>query len=209
MQHKETLSAYMDGHKESGDFAETLCNSAELQKTWANYHTIRSVMRGEEQILGSDFSAKMAALLENEEIEAVAEAQQSEKPRGMLLKLKRWATPLMQAGIAASVCLVAVWGVNMMNSSEEVAQVEQPVLQTLPFSNSVQQVSYNAPAKDQPTAEHLEYQQRRINVLLQNHELQRRTSAGNVTLTEDEKQKAQNSSIQVPLQPQAQPQNNQ
>ncbi len=196
MQHKETLSAYMDGHKASDNFADTLCNSAELQQTWANYHTIRSVMRGEEQILGSDFSAKMAALIENEEIEAV---KTEEKPKGLLLKLKRWSTPIMQAGIAASVCLSVVLGVNMMNSNDEVAQTEQPVLQTLPFSNSVQQVSYNAPSKDQPTAEQLEYQQRRINELLQNHELQRRTQMGNsVTLTEEEKQKAQTS--QAPAQ---------
>ncbi|AUI66072.1 MULTISPECIES: sigma-E factor negative regulatory protein [Glaesserella] len=203
MQHKETLSAYMDGHKESDNFAETLCNSAELQQTWANYHTIRSVMRGEEQILGSDFSAKMAALLENEEMET---AKTEEKPKGLLLKLKRWSTPIMQAGIAASVCLSVVLGVNMMNGNDEVAQAEQPVLQTLPFTNSVQPVSYNAPSKDQPTAEQLEYQQRRINELLQNHELQRRTHVGNVTLTEEEKQKAQTS--QAPVQNVA-PQNNQ
>lgn len=192
MQNRETLSAYMDGHNVNGEFTETVCTSSELQQKWANYHTIRSVMRGEEQILGADFSAKMAALLEDEVIEA---AQPTVEKKGLLLKLKRWSTPIMQAGIAASVCLVAVLGVNIVNSNNEVAQVEQPVLQTLPFSNSVQQVSYNAPAKEQPTAEQLEYQQRRINALLQNHELQRRTNVGAVVLSETEKEKSQISSV--------------
>lgn len=192
MQNRETLSAYMDGHNVNGEFTETVCTSSELQQKWASYHTIRSVMRGEEQILGADFSAKMATLLEDEVIEA---AQPTVEKKGLLLKLKRWSTPIMQAGIAASVCLVAVLGVNIVNSNNEVAQVEQPVLQTLPFSNSVQQVSYNAPAKEQPTAEQLEYQQRRINALLQNHELQRRTNVGAVVLSETEKEKSQISSV--------------
>lgn len=189
MQTKETLSAYMDGHNVHGEFTETLCNSAELQQKWANYHAIRSIMRGEEPILGSDFSAKMANLIEQESIVA--------QPRGLLIKLKRWATPVMQAGIAASVCLVAVFGVNSFNSEQEVVQTNQPILQTLPFTNTVQPVSYNAPKQDQPTAEQLEYQQQRINALLQNHELQRRTQLNGVSLTEQEKQKAQTSATEA------------
>lgn len=193
MQQRENLSAYMDGHNVNGEFTDTLCNSPELQQKWANYHAIRSVMRGEELLLGADFSAKMADLIENEKIEK-AEAQPEK--RGLLLKLKSWSTPLMQAGIAASVCLVAVFGVNMMNANQDVAQAEQPVLQTLPFSNSVEAVSYNAPAKEQPTVEQLESQQQRINALLQNHELQRRTAVGQVGLSAEEKQKSQTSATQ-------------
>lgn len=193
MQQRENLSAYMDGHNVNGEFTDTLCNSPELQQKWANYHAIRSVMRGEELLLGGDFSAKMADLIENEQIEK-AEAQPEK--RGLLLKLKSWSTPLMQAGIAASVCLVAVFGVNMMNANQDVAQAEQPVLQTLPFSNSVEAVSYNAPAKEQPTVEQLESQQQRINALLQNHELQRRTAVGQVGLSAEEKQKSQTSATQ-------------
>ncbi|MEG9488632.1 RseA family anti-sigma factor [Mannheimia bovis] len=190
----EYLSAYMDGQDVDKEFVETLTNSPELQQKWASYHTIRNVMQGDEIILGADFSAKMEALLENEEIESQANV---EKPKGLLLKLKRWGTPLLQAGVAASVCLVAVFGVNSFNANNEVAQT-QPVLQTLPFSNSVEAVSYNAPAKDQPTAEQLELQQRKINALLENHELQRRTNTvQGVTLSEEEKQKAKTSSNQI------------
>lgn len=207
-QKKETLSAYMDGHNVEGHFTETLCRDEQLQATWANYHQIRSLMRGEEPLLGADFSAKMAVLIENESIEEslpASEKTASEKPRGLLLKLRRWSTPLMQAGIAASVCLVAVFGFNQFNASQEVAQADaQPALQTLPFIgvNSISQVSYNAPSQDQPTAEQLEYQQRRINALLQDHELQRRTSAGAVSVSEAEKAKAQTSSQEQKVQPQ-------
>ena len=186
MQQKETLSAYMDGQANGIELADTLTNSPELKAKWASYHMIRNVMQGEEVLLGADFSAKMEALLENETIESA-----QEKPRGLVVKLKRWTTPIMQAGIAASVCLVALVGVNMMNSSDEVAQTE-PALQTMPFSNAVQAVSYNAPSKDLVTPEKLEQQQRRLDSLLQNYEIQRRTQ--NVTLTDEEKAKAQTSS---------------
>lgn len=207
MQQRETLSAYMDGDNVEPEFSEALCQSEELQQKWANYHTIRSVMRGEEQLLGADFSTKMARLIENEEIEKQpTTSTQIAKARGLLLKLKRWSVPVMQVGIAASVCLTAVVGFNLLNQSEEVAQTEQPVLQTLPFSNSVQPVSYNAPTQAQPTEEQLEYQQRRLNALLQNHELQRRTEQNNpnaVVLTEQEKQKAQTSNTDVEPEPSA------
>lgn len=200
MQQKETLSAFMDGAKVDENFLDTLCDSSELKQKWANYHTIRSVMQGDEIILGDDFSAKMEALLENEEIESQSsvQAEAPAKPRGLLVKLRRWSTLLIQAGVAASVCLVAVLGVNVMNSNNSTAevaqQIDQPVLQTLPFSNSLQPVSYNAPERDVVTAEQLENQQRKLNTLLQNHELQRRTNVGAVTLTDEQKEKAQTSS---------------
>ncbi len=186
MQQKETLSAYMDGQANGIEFADTLTNSPELKAKWASYHMIRNVMQGEEVLLNADFSTKMETLLENETIESI-----QEKPRGLMVKLKRWVTPIMQAGIAASVCLVALVGVNIMNSSEDVAQTE-PTLQTIPFSNAVQAVSYNAPSKDLVTPEKLEQQQHRLDSLLQNYEIQRRTQ--NVTLTDEEKAKAQTSS---------------
>ncbi|MDG4952476.1 sigma-E factor negative regulatory protein [Actinobacillus equuli] len=150
MQQRETLSAFMDGHNVDDAFINELCNDPELKQKWASYHAISSVMHGEEIILGDDFSAKMEALLENEEIESPSSVKVDEpQPKGMLLKLKRWGTPLMQAGIAASVCLVAVFGVNMMGAdNNDIAQADQPVLQTQPFSDSVRPVSYNAPEKD-------------------------------------------------------------
>lgn len=196
MQQRETLSAFMDGHNVDETFINELCTDPELRQKWANYHAMSSVMHGDEIILGNDFSAKMEALLENEEIEPLSSVGKQIQPKGMLLKLKRWGTPLMQAGIAASVCLVAVLGVNMIGTSSEIAQEDQPVLQTQPFSDSVQPVSYNAPEKDVPTATHLDQQQHKINSLLETHELQRRPNAGAATLPEEQKTKVHSSAVE-------------
>ncbi|WP_208931871.1 anti sigma-E factor RseA C-terminal domain-containing protein [[Haemophilus] ducreyi] len=83
----------------------------------------------------------------------------------------------------------------MMNSDNDGLQVEQPVLQTLPFSNSIQPVSYNAPEKHVPTAEQLEKQQRKISDLLENGVLEHRTDLGSLSLTEEEKLDASQTSV--------------
>ena len=57
---KELLSAYIDGEQVNHELTEKLCQNAELQESWANFHTIRSVMRQETNIfLGADFTAKL------------------------------------------------------------------------------------------------------------------------------------------------------
>lgn len=68
--------------------------------------------------------------------------------------------------MAASVCLVAVLGTQSVITAKNEAQnnVDAPILQTLPFNNVVQQVSYNAPIKDVVTPEQLE---QKINALVQ------------------------------------------
>ncbi|MDP8052386.1 sigma-E factor negative regulatory protein [Pasteurella atlantica] len=138
MQQNKDLSAYIDGEWVEGNFTEALCSSTDLQQKWQHYHTVRSVMRGEDLLLGRDFSEKMEALIENEEMDLQPKTQR------MGLKVKRWVMPFMQVGIAASVCFVAVLGVNVMtNSNENEFVQDQPILQTLPFTNSIQQVSLN------------------------------------------------------------------
>lgn len=193
MQQNEKLSAYMDGYEIGRNLASDISSDPALQQKWANYHTIRSVLRSEELILGKEFSEKMASLLDDEAANTIPSA----KPRGLVLQLKKWGIPLMQAGIAASVCFVALIGFNMLNNSEEqITQHSQPAMLTLPFSNAVQQVSYNAPSQVQPSEERLEYQQRLLNSLLQNHELQRRTSINGVTLSDEQKEKANTSATE-------------
>ena len=64
---------------------------------------------------------------------------------------------MTQVAVAAGVCLVAVLGVQSFNSKNEASNLpEAPVLQTLPFNNAVQEVSYNAPSKDTLTSDQLE-----------------------------------------------------
>ena len=52
--------------------------------------------------------------------------------------------------------LVAVVGVQSFNAKSTSVTPENPVLQTLPFNSSVQEVSYNAPTKDVATSEQVE-----------------------------------------------------
>ena len=181
---KELLSAYMDGEQVDVAFTKELCNDESLRQSWATYHVARAVIRKEsEVILGADFTTRMEALIENEEIEKVAltESQPTVKETQRLpfmRKFKSFFAPVAQIAVAASVCLVAVLGVQSFNAKTDVSNSpETPVLQTLPFNNAVQEVSYNAPTKDVATSDQLEQKSRRIGAMLQNYELQRRIHA--------------------------------
>jgi len=181
---KELLSAYIDGEQVNHELTEKLCQNAELQESWANFHTIRSVMRQETNVfLGADFTAKMESLIAAEEIQAAEITESQPLPQEVenspfMQKLKAFFAPMTQVAVAAGVCLVAVLGVQSFNNKNEASNLpETPVLQTLPFNNAVQEVSYNAPSKDTLTSEQLEQKSRRIGAMLQNYELQRRMNA--------------------------------
>lgn len=179
---KELLSAYMDGEQVSNEFTATLCQNDELQQSWGNYHLIGSVMREESAVvLGADFTEKMAALIEFEEEIKVSQPTPEEVAQlPFIQQLKAFFAPMTQVAVAAAVCLVAVLGVQTYNASQnEKNAVDNPVLQTLPFNNSVQEVSYNAPTRDVVSTEQIEQKNKRIGLMLQNYELQRRIHADN------------------------------
>ena len=190
---KELLSAYIDGEQVNYELTEKLCQNAELQESWANFHTIRSVMRQETNVfLGADFTAKMESLIAAEEIQAAEVTESQPLPQEVenspfMQKLKAWFMPMTQVAVAAGVCLVAVLGVQSFNAKSTVQNVaDTPVLQTLPFNNGVQEVSYNAPSKDVITAEQLEQKNKRIGAMLQSYELQRRVYADSINLGQNQ-----------------------
>ena len=193
---KELLSAYMDGEQVNPTFTEQLCQDAELQESWEDFHTIRSIMRKESNIvLGADFTAKMESLIATEEIQVPNAMTSQPLPQEVenvpfMKKLKAWFMPITQVAVAASVCLVAVLGVQSFNAKSTVqSAVDAPVLQTLPFNNGVQEVSYNAPSKDVMTAEQLEQKNKRIGAMLQSYELQRRVYADSINLGQNRNNK--------------------
>ena len=185
---KELLSAYMDGEEVSAELTEQLCQDKDLQESWAAYHTVRSVMRKESPVLlGADFTAKMAALIELEEVKHVEitvsqPTLEEADSLPFMQKLKAFFAPMTQIAVAAGVCLVAVVGVQSFNAKNTSVTPENPVLQTLPFNSSVQEVSYNAPTKDVATSEQVEQKNRRIGTMLQNYELQRRIHADSLNV---------------------------
>lgn len=186
---KELLSAYIDGENVSNELMEKLCQDEALQQSWANFHVIRAVMRQESDVLlGTDFTAKMEVLIAQEET-AVAKPIVSQpipaevEKLPFMQKFKSLWAPMVQVAVAASVCLVAVFGVQSFNATDNASStVDNPVLQTLPFNNSVQEVSYNAPTRDVVTAEQIEQKKRQISSMLQNYELQRRVYADDLSL---------------------------
>ena len=193
---KELLSAYMDGEQVNPTFTEQLCQDAELQESWEDFHTIRSIMRKESNVvLGADFTAKMESLIATEEIQVPNVMTSQPLPQEVenvpfMQKLKAWFMPITQVAVAASVCLVAVLGVQSFNAKSTVqSAVDAPVLQTLPFNNGVQEVSYNAPSKDVMTAEQLEQKNKRIGAMLQSYELQRRVYADSINLGQNRNNK--------------------
>ena len=193
---KELLSAYMDGEQVNPTFTEQLCQDAELQESWEDFHTIRSIMRKESNVvLGADFTAKMESLIATEELQVSNAMTSQPLPQEVenapfMQKLKAWFMPITQVAVAASVCLVAVLGVQSFNAKSTVqSAVDAPVLQTLPFNNGVQEVSYNAPSKDVMTAEQLEQKNKRIGAMLQSYELQRRVYADSINLGQNRNNK--------------------
>ena len=193
---KELLSAYMDGEQVNPTFTEQLCQDAELQESWEDFHTIRSIMRKESNVvLGADFTTKMESLIATEEIQVSNAMTSQPLPQEVenapfMQKLKAWLMPITQVAVAASVCLVAVLGVQSFNAKSTVqSAVDAPVLQTLPFNTGVQEVSYNAPSKDVMTAEQLEQKNKRIGAMLQSYELQRRVYADSINLGQNRNNK--------------------
>lgn len=182
---KEQLSAYMDGEQVEAGLTDALLKDEELQQSWQSFHAVRALMRKENAVfLGADFTAKMADLIETEEVrkaDVIAVSQPGPEDAHhspFMQKLKAFFAPMTQIAVAAGVCLVAVLGVQSFNAKNEMNNVsEAPVLQTLPFNNAVQEVSYNAPSKDTLTTDQLEQKSRRIGAMLQNYELQRRMHA--------------------------------
>ena len=193
---KELLSAYIDGEQVNHELTEQLCQDAELQESWEDFHTIRSIMRQESNVvLGADFTAKMESLIATEEIQVPNAMTSQPLPQEVentpfMQKLKAWFMPITQVAVAASVCLVAVLGVQSFNAKSTVqSAVDAPVLQTLPFNNGVQEVSYNAPSKDVITTEQLEQKNKRIGAMLQSYELQRRVYADSMNLGQNQSNK--------------------
>lgn len=183
---KELLSAYMDGEQVDVSFTQTLCHDEKLQQSWQAFHTVRAVMRKESAVfLGAEFTQKMAALIELEEIEKSAVTVSQPMPNEVenvpfVQKIKAFFAPMTQVAVAAGVCLVAVLGVQTyMNKSDMNNAPDTPILQTLPFNNSVQEVSYSYPAQNDVTSEQLEQKNRRLGSMLQHYELQRRMHTDN------------------------------
>ncbi len=191
---KELLSAYIDGEHCGNKFTDTLCQNKDLQNSWSNYHLIRSIIRKESKVLlGSDFTARMGTLIEQEEKIQIEHSLESQptltevEKLPFIQKIRSFFSPMLQMAVAATVCFVAVLGVQSFNHERAGKNtLDTPTLQTLPFNNSVQEISYNVPRKEIITQEQVAQRNKRIGIMLQNYELQRRLHTDSFRLPNNE-----------------------
>lgn len=190
MADKEKLSALMDGESiDTALIAETEIDQ-ESQQTWQNYHLIGDVMRGDTpNNLEWNIADGVMAALDNEPAHTkldnvtdlhTAKIESQPTPVQAKRQLPAWLAQFGQVAMAACVSMVVILGVQQYSGSESnqanVAQI--PVLQTVPFSGSVEPVSLTRESVHKgPSEANVQEQRRRINALLQDYELQLRLNS--------------------------------
>ncbi|WP_458734350.1 sigma-E factor negative regulatory protein [Zobellella taiwanensis] len=179
MANKEHISALVDGEIQDKVLLEQLGRDPELSDTFGRYHLYGDAMRNELPArLQLDLSDRIAAALEQEPaIVASASPGKSSPQPGQVLRARfgRLAPVLRHAGqfaVAASVSAAVIFGVQQYSQSDP----QTPVLNTIPLSGAAAPVSlnYQADTPERMSEQALLEQQRRINALLMDHELQQR-----------------------------------
>jgi sigma-E factor negative regulatory protein RseA len=203
---KEQLSALMDGETLDSELLNTLSKDKNLQQSWESYHLIRDTMRGDtSEILHFDISANVMAAIANEPVRQVTPLIPEQQPQPQQWqkmpfwqKVRPWASQLTQMGVAACVSLAVIVGVQHYNGqSDNPAQPETPVFNTLPMMGKASPVSLGVPSDSTASTgqQQVQEQRRRINAMLQDYELQRRLHAEQLQFEQAQTQQA---AVQVP-----------
>jgi sigma-E factor negative regulatory protein RseA len=180
-----TTSEIFDGEVESSQAA---FEEIEHDK-FVRYAMIGDVMRAKQDATFTiDITAQVAAALDNEPTYAlstdkVAKADirnnhavnDSASSAGNVVSLSRYRKPLAQFAIAASVCLVALIGVNS-NVQQGAVPNTLPALQSTPLTGGLSPVSLSTeqPALENASQGLRELQQQRIGALVLEHQRQSR-----------------------------------
>lgn len=189
MADKELLSALKDGEAIDKALLAELEQDPEGQKAWQNYHLIGDVMRGEAPETPQwDIADRVAMALEDEpahkpgySVEPVTPlVEEQPTPHKAKRTLPAWLTQVGQVAMAACVSMAVILGVQQYGGSDNPAEQQLPVLQTLPVAGSVEPVSLTREsvtgqaAVPQYNEAQLLEQRRRVNAMLRDYELQRR-----------------------------------
>ncbi|WP_413285200.1 RseA family anti-sigma factor [Vibrio sp. MA40-2] len=203
MADKELLSALMDGNTVDDALITELEQNVESQDTWKNYHFIGDVMRGESpETVNWNIAESVAAALDAEPAHSsdsvrsthssstTPHVESQPTPAEVRRQLPAWLTQIGQVGVAACVSLMVIVGVQQYGDSESSSRAlaSQPVLQTIPFSGSVEPVSLTreSVSADKNSDTQLTEQRRRINAMLQDYELQLRLSSEKSSVSKTE-----------------------
>ncbi|VEB71408.1 Sigma-E factor negative regulatory protein [Providencia rustigianii] len=184
---REKLSAMMDGEALDLELINTISYDSALKQRWESYHLVRDTLRNDiGDVIHLDIASKVAAALENEAVrinpQVVVESQPEPSTWNRLPfwnKIRPWASQITQIGVAACVSLAVIVGVQQYNQSNSVdSMVDEPVFNTVPVGRGAP-VSLNLSdsqlfGTDQQTQQ-IEQQNQRINAMLQQYEIERRS----------------------------------
>ncbi|BBG59442.1 MULTISPECIES: anti-sigma-E factor RseA [Providencia] len=184
---REKLSAMMDGEALDLELINTISCDSALKQRWESYHLVRDTLRNDiGDVIHLDIASKVAAALENEAVrinpQVVVESQPEPSTWNRLPfwnKIRPWASQITQIGVAACVSLAVIVGVQQYNQSNSVdSMVDEPVFNTVPVGRGAP-VSLNLSdsqlfGTDQQTQQ-IEQQNQRINAMLQQYEIERRS----------------------------------
>lgn len=181
----EWLSQAADNQQVTPEQLSALLQQPKLQQTLQRYQLAGAVLRNEDDsVLPADFSDNFASLLAQEP------TYQMQNSISLLQKVKLglrqaanadWFKPAAQGAIAASVALVAVFGVQQYQQPlEQELTLPSPVLQTRPVAGFATPVSLSQTSVDSrfeaQEQQAMQEQQRRLQVLLQAHRQQIRVT---------------------------------
>ncbi|MTB68583.1 anti-sigma-E factor RseA [Providencia sp. wls1943] len=184
---REKLSAMMDGEALDLELINTISCDSTLKQRWESYHLVRDTLRNDTgDVIHFDIASKVAAALENEAVrinpQAVVESQpEPESWSGFPFwnKIRPWASQITQIGVAACVSLAVIVGVQQYNQSNSVdSTVDDPVFNTVPVGRGAP-VSLNLSDSQlfgtEQQSQQIEQQNQRINAMLQQYEIERRS----------------------------------
>lgn len=190
MAEKENLSAFFDGENLDNALIDQLKKDPSWQDDWRSFALTRDILRGDAPHASSwDITARVAVALEKEKVhgegETRNEIQQAQPtPEAAKRSMPLWLHSLTQVGMAASVALAVIVGVQQYNVDEDVTSFgvsQPPVLRTIPFSGMAKPVSLTRSSKESHSNEaKIMEQGRRINAMFQDYDLQLRLNADDI-----------------------------
>ncbi|MGL9736451.1 MAG: anti-sigma-E factor RseA [Symbiopectobacterium sp.] len=193
---KEKLSALMDGEAADTALLNTFGRMLNCKKVGKATILIRDTLRGDvaQSIIEIDIAARVAQAIAEEPVriapQAIPEAQPHPDTWSRLSfwdKVRPWASQLTQVGVAACISLAVIVGVQMQRSPDQALEAQNdmpafsthdmPAFSTLPAMGTASPVSLGVPSENVVShggQRQVEAQRNRINVMLQDYELQRR-----------------------------------
>ncbi len=190
MAEKENLSALFDGDDIDPAIIEALEQDTFMQDAWKSFSVTRDVLRNDSpQASEWDIASKIALALENEPSHSITPAPllTEQAPAAIAHKtMPAWLQQITQVGIAASVAMAAIFGVQHFYGvdpySQEDSIMQPPVLLTVPLQGTAEPVSLTPHEMvSVPSEAQMMEQSRRINAVLNDYELQLRINANQIS----------------------------